>query len=98
MGNEWQANLSAGYGLTHTVQILAQLNGSVHARDNAGTTDAEPHNTGSKALFASPGMRVEVVPGMAVFGYYQFRLYEHTNGPQLVAPYHLSLGLAYALR
>ena len=97
IGNEWQANLSTSYGLTRAVQVLAQLNGTMHARDNVGTTDAEPHSTGATALFASPGLRVEVVPGMSVFGYYQFRLFEHTNGPQLVAPYHLSLGLGYAL-
>jgi hypothetical protein len=97
MGNEWQANLAAGYGLTHNVQLLAQVNGSVHARDNVGTTDAEPHSTGSTALFASPGLSLAIVPGMSMFGYYQFRLYEHTNGPQLTAPYHLSLGLGYTL-
>lgn len=32
-----------------------------------------------------------------MFGYYQFRLYQHTNRPQLVAPYHLSVGLGYSL-
>ena len=69
----------------------------MHARDNVGTTDAEPHSTGSTALFASPGLSLAIVPGMSMFGYYQFRLYEHTNGPQLTAPYHLSLGLGYTL-
>ena len=97
IGNEWQADLGTAYALTHGVQLLAQINMSAHGRDDVGTTDAEPHSTGATALFASPGLRLEVVPGMSVFGYYQMRLYEHTNGPQLVAPYHLSLGLGYAL-
>ena len=96
IGNEWQANFSTAYGLTHRVQLLAQINATAHARDNVGTTDAEPHSTGATALFASPGLRLDIVPGMSVFGYYQFRLYEHTNGPQLTAPYHLSLGVGYA--
>jgi hypothetical protein len=96
IGNEWQANFSTAYVLTHGVQLLAQLNATAHARDNVGTTDAEPHSTGATALFASPGLRLDIVPGMSLFGYYQFRLYEHTNGPQLIAPYHLSLGLGYA--
>jgi hypothetical protein len=98
MGNEWNASVGAGYPLAHGVRLLAQLDASQHARDDAGLTDAEPHSTGSSSLFASPGVLVQIVPGMSAFGYYQFRLYEHSNGPQLVSPYHLNLGLAYTVR
>jgi hypothetical protein len=97
MGNEWLASLGGGYALTRQLQLLAQLNASAHSRDEIGNTDATPHNTGSTALFASPGLRVEIVPGMSAFAYYQFRLVEHTNGPQLVAPYHVIFGMGYAL-
>ena len=98
MGNEWTANLGSSFALMRRVQVLGQLNFSAHARDEVGNTDAAPHSTGSTALFASPGLRAEFLPGAAVFGYYQLRVYEHTNGPQLVAPYHVSLGIQYALR
>jgi len=96
MGNEWQAHMGASVPLVRRVLLLGQLNASAHARDDVGNTDAEPHNTGNTALYASPGLRAELTPGVAMFGYYQFRLYEHTNGPQLTAPYHLSLGMVYA--
>jgi hypothetical protein len=97
IGNEWQADLGAAYALGRGVQLLVQINASAHARDGVGTTDAEPLSTGSTALFASPGLLLEVAPGVSLFGYYQFRVAEHTNGPQLVAPYHVSVGLGYAL-
>jgi hypothetical protein len=97
VGNELTANLGASYGITRRVQVLGQLNAAAHARDDVGHTDAEPHSTGSIAYYAAPGLRAEVVPGMSLYGYYQFRLYQHTNGVQLTAPYHLSFGLSYAL-
>ena len=98
MGNEWNASVGSAYPLARSVRLLAQLIASWHARDDAGSTDAVPHNTGSSSLLASPGARVEIVPGMSAFGYYQFRLYEHSNGPQLVSPHHLNFGIAYTLR
>jgi hypothetical protein len=96
MGNEWDASVGAAYPVANAVRLLAQLNGSWHARDEAGSTDAEPHHTGSSALFASPGVLVRLLPGMTVFGYGQFRLAEHTNGPQLVSPMHAIFGLAWS--
>jgi hypothetical protein len=98
MGNEWQADLGSSYPLHRGIRLLAQLNLSGHARDDVGETDAEPHNTGGTALFASPGLQADLIPGVSAFGYYQFRLWQHTNGPQLVSPFHLNFGLAYTLR
>ena len=98
MGNEWDVSLGSAYPVGRRLRLLAQLNASRHARDEAGNTDAVPHNTGNSALYASPGALVQIVTGMSAFGYYQFRLYEHSNGPQLVSPYHLSFGIAYAVR
>jgi hypothetical protein len=96
MGNEWDASTGLAWPLTHSVRVLAQFNGTVHAHDDAGDSDVEPHETGSTALYASPGLMVAIVPGLTAFGYDQLRIYEHTNGPQLVSPYHVSLGLAYS--
>lgn len=47
---------------------------------------------------ASPGLQAKIRSGISAFGYDQFRLYQHTNGPQLVSPYHLVFGLGYTLR
>ena len=96
MGDEWDAFASTAYPLARHLRLTLEAIVTGHARDEAGTTGAEPHSTGSVALYAAPGLLVDLGPGMAVFASQQLRLHEHTNGVQLVAPYHLSLGLRYA--
>jgi hypothetical protein len=97
MGDEWDAAAGLAWPLTHAVHVLAQLDATRHSRDDAGDTDVAPHETGSSAAYASPGLLVAILPGMTAFGYDQLRIYEHTNGPQLVSPYHVSAGLAWSL-
>jgi hypothetical protein len=97
MGNEVMANLSGGYALWHALSAMAQLNFHAHGRDQAGQTDADPHHTGAVSLHFSPGLQLKVTPLLAIYGYGQIRLYEHTNGPQLVGPFHLVLGSTYAI-
>lgn len=97
-GNEWQVDLGTAYPLVHSLRVLAQVNASGHQRDQVGDTGAVPHHTGGTTVFASPGLQARLLPGVSAFGYYQFRLWQHTNGPQLVSPYHLVLGLGCSLR
>lgn len=94
-GDEWQADLGCSYPLVTWMRVLAQVNAAGHARDDVGDTDAEPHHTGGEVVFASPGLQVDLLPGISAYGYYQFRLWQHTNGTQLVSPYHLVCGLGY---
>ena len=98
MGDEWDVFASTAYPLTRHLRLTALATATGHARDETGNTDAEPHSTGSVAFYAAPGLMVDLGPGMALFASQQLRLYEHTNGVQLVSPYHLSFGLRYALR
>ena len=37
------------------------------------------------------------MPGLNAYAYWQARVFQHTNGPQLSAPYHLSVGTSYSL-
>lgn len=94
-GDEWQADLGCSYPLVHWMRVLAQVNASGHARDDVGDTDGEPHHTGGNVVFASPGLQADLLPGVSAYGYYQFRLWQHTNGVQLVSPYHLVFGIGY---
>lgn len=94
-GDEWQADLGCSYPVVRWMRVLAQVNASGHAKDDVGDTDAEPHHTGGETVFASPGLQADLLPGVSAYGYYQFRLYQHTNGTQLVSPYHLVFGLGY---
>lgn len=97
VGDELLGNLTTTYTLTQSFNLLFQVNGVVHARDDVGNTDAEPHETGSETLYLTPGASVRLPGGIAAYGYWQIRTYAHTNGPQLVAPSHFLFGLNYAL-
>lgn len=97
MGNEAMVNLAGGYALWHSVSAITQINFLAHAKDQAGQTDADPHHTGAISVLASPGLQLKLTPMLAIYGYGQFRIYEHTNGPQLVSPFHLVFGSSYAL-
>ena len=97
MGDEWHVSLSSAYNVWSRVSLLGQVNALFHGRDEAGTTHAEPHHTGGRTVFATPGVRVVLPGGSAVYGYWQARLYEDSNGPQLIADDHWILGVSYGL-
>jgi hypothetical protein len=97
VGNEVHASMSTSYLVWRSVSVLAQVNTVWHARDDVGNTDAEPHHTGGTSVFATPGLRVELPAGSSLYGYWQARVYEYTNGPQLVAPSHWIFGASFAL-
>jgi len=54
-------------------------------------------NTGGTAVFASPGVRFEASPWLAVSTYVQFPIYQRVNGTQLVAPSQFWIGTTYKL-
>lgn len=96
-GREWQADLGASYPLVRSLRLLAQLHASGHAPDDVGDTDAEAHHTGGSSVFGSPGLQAILPTGVSAYAYGQFRIWQHTRGPQLVSPYRLVFGLGYAL-
>jgi hypothetical protein len=93
-GNELHTSVSTAYAVLRGASLLAQVNVIVHGRDDVGDTDAAPHHTGGTSVFATPGLRLALPAASALYGYWQARVYEHTNGPQLVAPSHLILGVS----
>jgi len=98
VGNQLLGNLTTSYPVMPWANLLFQVNGVIHARDDVGNTDAAPHETGSETMYLTPGASVRLPGGVAAYGYWQIRTYAHTNGPQLVAPSHFLFGLNYALR
>jgi len=97
MGNELHPSLSSSYEIWNGVALLGQLNAVFHGRDQVGNTDAEPHHTGGTSVYATPGLRLALPANTALYGYWQARIYERTNGPQLVAPAHLIVGASFGL-
>lgn len=92
VGNELQGNVSASYALHPVVHAIAQLNAISHGHDDAGETHAESAHTGGRTLYLTPGLRVSAPGGLGLYAYWQMRTYQHSHGPQLVAPDHLIVG------
>ena len=97
VGNETQLSLDTSYPMLQSVRLLGQLSASFHGRDDAGTAAAGPHHSGGRSALASPGVRIQWTPMFATYGFAQFRVYEHSNGPQVVAPFQLVFGSSLAL-
>jgi hypothetical protein len=97
LGNELQVNLGGSYPLTPALQILAQVNGRFRGMDDPGRTDALRDNTGGTWIYGSPGLRVQIAPAIAAYGYVQLPVYERVNRIQLVAPSHWVFGTTYSL-
>ena len=39
------------------------------------------------SLYVTPGLRGQITNQIAAYGYMQIRAYEHTSGPELIAPF-----------
>jgi len=48
-------------------------------------------------VFVTPGLSFSLRPGASLYGIWQGRLYQRTNGSQLVAPSHWILGASFSL-
>ena len=92
VGDEFHTSLSTAWLMGRGVSLLAQVNALWHGADDVGTSHAEPHHTGGTTVYATPGLRVDMPGGSALFGYWQVRVFERSNGPQLIAPSHLIFG------
>lgn len=97
VGNNLEASLGASYPLTPVLRLQGQLNARLRARDDVGETDALRDNTGGTAVYASPGLRLDVGRIVSFSGYVQIPIYERVNRIQLVAPALLWFGASYRL-
>jgi hypothetical protein len=97
VGDEVQATLAGGYALSAPLQFLMQVNYRHHDGDEPGESGDESHIASGTSVYVTPGLRGQVTPAIAAYGYFQIRAYEHTSAPELIAPYHLSFGLSYSV-
>jgi hypothetical protein len=97
VGDEVQATLAGGWALSSPLRALLQLNFRHHDGDDPGESGDESHAAEGTSLYVTPGLQALLTNQMSAYGYVQIRAYEHTSGPELIAPYHLSFGLSYSL-
>jgi len=97
VGDEVQATLAGGWALSSPLRALLQVNFRHHDGDDPGESGDESHAASGTSLYVTPGMQGRITNQISAYGYLQIRAYEHTSGPELIAPYHLSFGLSYSL-
>ena len=97
VGDEVQANLAGGWAVSSPLRALLQLNFRHHDGDDPGESGDESHAASGTSLYVTPGVQGRISNQVSAYGYLQIRAYEHTSGPELIAPYHLSFGLSYSL-
>lgn len=85
-------HLAPAGGAGHHLRV-----GGPRAAHGPDLAAGEVEGTGGTALFATPGLRYEMSPALAVSGYVQLPLHQRVNEIQIVAPYHLWMGLSYRL-
>ena len=97
-GAEAQVHLGTEYPVVKHLAALLQTNYRLRAKDDVGLDDeTEASNTGGVALYATPGLRFDAVPGFSLYGMAQFPVFERVNGIQVVAKTNLVLGISRSI-
>lgn len=93
-GTALNANVGVRYlGFPKAIPQL-QLNAKIEGRDRGAQADVP--NSGSRVLYASPGLTFELSKKVTTYGFVQIPLYQDYNGLQLAPHYTASAGLRYA--
>lgn len=91
-GTQWTVDVGYSRRVLHRLSALVQLNAAVKQRDRGA--EAEPDDSGSRAVFLSPGLAYDITDGMRLYAFFQQPLYQHVNGVQLTARRAFTAGLA----
>lgn len=92
-GAEWGVDLGVTYPLASKLAGMLQLNMKHKSRD----TDPDPEHaadSGGDFVFISPGLSVQAMRNLQIYGFAQFPLYEDVNGVQLTADWAAVVGLS----
>jgi len=71
------------YDAGSRLSLLLQANLLVRAKDSG--VNAEPDDSGGRALFLSPGVSFGATRDLRIYGFLQLPLYQYVNGVQLTA-------------
>lgn len=82
-GKRLAADAGLRYDLSGELSFLLQAN--VLLRDRDSGVNAEPEDSGGRALFLSPGLNFTVNRDVRIYGFLQVPLVQYVNGVQLTA-------------
>jgi len=90
-GRKFMADTGVRYLVGEKTSLMLQANALLRARDSGA--QAEPEDTGGKALYLSPGAGYGVTERLQVYGFVQLPVYQYVNGVQLTARRAFSVGV-----
>ncbi|WP_374503489.1 transporter [Zoogloea sp.] len=92
-GSRFTLDVGGRYEATDRLGLMLQLNAALTGRDNGA--EAEPEDTGGRALFLSPGVSYAVAKGVQLYGFVQLPVYQKVNGVQLTAEQSFVAGASF---
>lgn len=91
-GDQVGVDLGWRYAINNAFSTSLQLNVQVRGRDKG--SNAEPEDSGSRFVNASPGIVYALSPDTQLYAFVQFPIYAHVNGLQLTASRNFAVGLS----
>ncbi|GAC1628423.1 MAG: hypothetical protein NVS9B10_18330 [Nevskia sp.] len=90
---QFTANAGLRYVSFRRVVPQLQLNLRIEGRETGAQADYA--NSGSQAVYLSPGLAGTLAGSLSAYGFVQLPVYQHYSGYQLAPPYLATLGLSY---
>ena len=92
-GRELQLDAGARYAVSAKAGLMLQANARWKGRDSGA--NAEPEDSGQRALFVSPGASWNLGRDAQVYAFVQVPLYQAVNGVQLTADWSAVAGVSW---
>ena len=92
-GRQLQLDAGARYASSSSVGLMLQVNASIKGRDNG--PNAEPEDSGQRAIFLSPGMSWNLGRDAQLYAFVQVPVYQAVNGVQLTADWSALAGVSF---
>jgi hypothetical protein len=96
-GHEAIGHAGVRVSLSRRLIALSQVGYRWRGEDGPGRTGEHVDATGGTYAYFSPGLQIELVDGMSLYGYYQLPLYQRVNDVQITSDRNLLVGIGYSL-
>jgi hypothetical protein len=92
-GRQIQLDAGCRYALGSSAGLMLQVNANARGRDSGA--NAEPEDSGQRAVFVSPGISWNVGRDAQVYAFVQVPVYQAVNGVQLTADWSALAGVSF---
>lgn len=91
-GDRSGVDLGVRYEVGDSIGLMLQLNSLFRGKDRGA--QAEPEDSGGRALFVSPGLGFAISNSLQAYFFFQHPIYQRVNGVQLTASRAMVIGIS----